>query len=61
MTQKILCFLYSKIYRRWLWNDFHERYDKVLKVKNWRTARINTNGGVSTISPCFKILWFKFD
>jgi len=62
MTQRILCFLYSKIYKKWLWNDFHKQYDIVLKVKGWRTARTRTRGGtVVTSSPCFKILWIDFD
>ena len=53
--------LYSFIYKKWLWNDYTGKYDKVTEILNWRRARIKTKSGmVSTISPCFKILGIEF-
>lgn len=49
-----LCWLWSRVYRRWLWNDFHKDYDRVTAVKGWRSARIlTTSGRVAGITPCF--------
>ncbi len=54
--------LYSKIWARWLWNDYHQCYDKVIKVKGWRTARIETKSGARSLkSPCFSFMGFVFD
>jgi hypothetical protein len=33
-------FLFALIYRKWLWNDRNENYDRVLHVKGWRTALV---------------------
>lgn len=57
----VLCFLFSVVYRRWLWNDWTGTYDKVLRVKGWRTAVITavTKSGIQlqrrTMTPCFWI------
>ena len=54
--------LWSKVYKRWLWNIRTQEYDKVIHVHGWRSARVKTKwGGVYTITPCFKILWITFD
>ena len=53
---KFLCWLWSRVYRKWLWNEFYENYDSVDKVIGWRTARTKTKGGtVQWIQPCFWI------
>jgi hypothetical protein len=55
--------LYSKVYAKWLWNDFFKEYDIVLEVLNWRTARTCTkwHTNVQISQPCFKIFGIKFD
>lgn len=40
MFQKILCQVFSVVYRKWLWNDFYGTRDVVLKVIDWRTALV---------------------
>ena len=57
------CKLFSIVYRKYLWNDFYKTYDRVIKVHNWRTARIeNYSGGQrKNIIPSFTILWIKFN
>lgn len=58
---KTVKWLYSKVWKRWLWNDFYQCYDTVLEVKGWRTARIESKGGARQISsPCFKLFWIEF-
>ena len=58
VMQKVLCFFWCKVYRRWLWNDFHQEYDKVIFVKGWRTALVETKCDQRrTMTPifwCFK-------
>jgi hypothetical protein len=58
----IWCPLYALVYKRWLHNGHSKDQDSVLEVLGWRRARIcSTSGGVQTITPCFKILWWEFD
>jgi len=60
-NNRLLCWLWSRIYRRWLWNDYYGTYDKVLKVMGWRTALVTnvTKAGREAnrrcMSPCFWI------
>ena len=64
MVEKFLMpkWLFKILYKKWLWNDFHKCYDKILEVKGWRTARVETKGGTrSLMSPCFKIFGINFD
>ena len=67
MIQKILCWLYSIIYKKWLYNPHSDTYDRVLEVTSWRGARVECvgkNGGGYNrrhIWPCFKIFGIKFD
>jgi hypothetical protein len=56
LTLTLLNFLFSVIYRRWLWDSFAERYETVVRVKGWRTAIVESAGARKVISPCF--LWF---
>jgi hypothetical protein len=54
--QRMLCWLFSMVYRRWLWNDWHQNYDTVTHVLGWRTARVVTkSGSVRCMTPCFWI------
>ena len=54
--QRMLCWLFAKVYRRWLWNDWHQNYDTVTHVLGWRTARVVTkSGSVRCMTPCFWI------
>jgi len=58
----MLKWLFSKVYKKWLHNPYSDSYDTVLKVLNWRTARVmSKSGGVRTMSPCFKIFGIKFN
>jgi len=62
LWSKIIKTIYSFVYRKWLWNEHSRSYDKVLEVKGWRTARIETKSGQRYVtSPCFKILGIRFD
>jgi len=60
--QKILCWVFSKVYDKWLWNDWYEKKCTVEHVYGWRSARvcmINNQGKramVRHIMPCF--WWF---
>jgi hypothetical protein len=61
-VQHVLCFLFARIYRRWLWNAWYGNYDKVLIVRGWRTA-LTASGKApeyraqrQTVTPCF--WWF---
>lgn len=46
--------LYSIVWKRWLWNDYFKDYDRVIKVKGWRTAIIEDKAKHrATNSPCF--------
>ena len=47
--------LWYWIYKKWLWDDFYKAYDKVIKVKGWRTAIVQNPTGRKTITPCFWI------
>lgn len=45
-------FLFALVYRKWL-----DKGDKVIRVKGWRTALIETRGGNrKTMTPIF--WWF---
>ena len=58
LKRRWICWVWAKVYRRWLWNDFYKEYDEVVQVRGWRTALIDTKGGArQTISPCF--WWFR--
>jgi hypothetical protein len=53
----LLNFIFSIVYRRWLWCEFTQRHDRVIRVKGWRTAIVESAGKRRhTMSPCF--LWF---
>jgi hypothetical protein len=46
--------LFSIIYRKWLWSSYSKTYSKVIRVKGWRTALIERDGYErSTITPIF--------
>ena len=57
--QHVLCLLFSIIYRKWLYNDFYKRPNRVLKVTGWRSARVASVGKDGReisrwhMSPCF--------
>ncbi len=57
----LLCRLWARVYRRWLWNDFYGTHDKVLRVIGWRTAlvvNVSKSGrevGRHCVTPCFWI------
>jgi hypothetical protein len=59
--QRVLCWLFAKVYRRWLWNEFYNNYDRVLKVHGWRTATVASVGKSGRevhryiMAPCFWI------
>ena len=56
--QKVLCWLFARVYRRWLWNDWYKEYETPLKVKGWRTALVGYGrnlGMRKSITPCFWI------
>lgn len=58
MLQRVLCWLFSRVYKRWLWSEYFEEYDKVDHVFGWRSARVSDRiGGRSHMSPCF--WWFE--
>mgnify|MGYP006863440851 CR=1 FL=1 len=67
MKQKVLCWLFSKVYKKWLWNPHSETYDRVIEVSNWRGAlveHVGKNGdgyNRRRMWPCFKILGVDFD
>lgn len=60
--QRILCWLFARVYRRWLWDDFYKSYRRPKHVYSWRSARVvsvRSDGkevGVHGMQPCF--LWF---
>ena len=59
--QRVLCWLFSKVYRRWLWNEFYRNHDLPLRVTSWRSALIaygpdRHKGGRQHMAACF--LWF---
>ena len=56
-VQRIAIFLWSRIYKKWLWDDFFNDYERVLKVRGWRTALVvRKSGSRHTMTPCF--WWF---
>ncbi len=61
MKQKILCWLFSKIYKKWLFEPHNNSYNKVIEVSGWRSALVDGSGGRKRIWPCFKILGVKFN
>jgi hypothetical protein len=56
VMQHVLCFVFSLIYKRWLYDDYSKSFDTVVKVKGWRTALVDSKGGSRrSMSPCFWI------
>lgn len=56
MIQKLLCWLFSIVYKKWLWNERDGEYDEVKHVHSWRSARVKTTTkSVRWIQPCFWI------
>lgn len=59
----LLCWLWARVYRRWLWNEWYGNHDKVLRVIGWRTALVASGrapeyrGQRRYITPCF--WWFQ--
>lgn len=54
LVQRVLCWLFSKVYARWLWDE----NATVLKVYGWRTALIGYGyrlGKRKCVTPCFWI------
>ena len=57
----LLCRLWSRVYRRWLWNEFYGTHDRVLRVIGWRTAlvcSVTKSGREASrrgMTPCFWI------
>jgi len=50
--------IWSKVYQRYLFDEFTEDVATVVLVKGWRTAVITNRTGVRiSITPCF--WWFK--
>jgi len=49
--QPLLCWLFRKVYARWLWNV------RVIKVISWRTAIVERKTERTVMSPCF--WWFQ--
>lgn len=61
LIQKPIIKIYTWVWKKYLWNEHHQNYDKVLEVKGWRSARIETLGKTRYLkSPCFKFLWMNF-
>lgn len=60
MKQKILCWLFSKVYKKWLYVPHNSTYDKVIEVSGWRSALVGTYNR-KRINPCFKILGINFN
>jgi hypothetical protein len=57
VTQVVLSFIFSLVYRKWL-----EEGDKVLKVRGWRTALVETKyKNRRCMTPCFKLFGKSFD
>lgn len=55
---RFVIWIWSRVYRKWLRQRDGEGYDRVVLVKGWRTALVDTRGGSRmTISPRF--WWFK--
>lgn len=51
---RVLCFIASIVYRRWLYDGFTGRYCKVVKVKGWKTLLVDRPAaGRQTIQPVF--------
>lgn len=53
LKDKIARWLWAIIWKKWLWNDFYQEYGKVIKVKGWRTALVETPTSRVTITPLF--------
>lgn len=50
-------YLWSIIYKKWLWCSYTKKYYKVIKVKGWRTAIIDNGCSRKSRTPIF--WWFK--
>lgn len=48
-----LCWLWGRIYRRWLWDDFYKIHWKPIQVCGWRSALCALGGYRRRITPCF--------
>jgi hypothetical protein len=56
--QQLLCWIFSKVYRKWLMNDFTKEHDKVMRVIGWRTMRTKSKyGKILCVTPIF--WWLK--
>lgn len=53
LHQRVLCWLFAIIYRRWLWDDWCGKPATVIKVRGWRTAIIQIAGQRRTMTACF--------
>ena len=58
--------LFSKVYKNWLADSYYahgaKKSRRVIKVKGWRCALVETYSGQrTTMSPCFKLLGIKFN
>lgn len=42
LENKFICGLFSLIWRRRLWNCFFRSYNKVVEVRGWRSALVQT-------------------
>lgn len=52
----LIKFIYGLIWKNWLFGD------KVLEVKGWRTALLETRFGARLVSsPCFKLFGVEFN
>jgi hypothetical protein len=57
MMQRVLCWLFARIYRKWLWDEYYRQYKTVDKVLGWRTARVyvRDHHRIECVTPCFWI------
>jgi hypothetical protein len=54
--KKVVNVIWALIWRKWLWNSYDQDYEKVIKVKGWRTAIVQDKSAHRrSISPCFGI------
>lgn len=37
--------LFSVVYRRWLWDHWHKNYCRVIRVTSWRSALLESRNG----------------
>ena len=56
--QRVLCWLFARIYKRWLWNDWYKEYETPIKVTGWRSALVGYGKNLGMrrgVTPCFWI------